>query len=559
MKLLNKISIFSIIVLFFMMLTAANDKELFEINKSFDIYGAVIKELNEKYVVDLKTAELMKNGIDGMLKNLDPYTIYYEEDNTESIDIITRGQYVGFGITISRFDGKVTIVDISTNSNAKKDGLRIGDIIYKIDTTVVENMLNDELKNYTQGVVNSKVNVKILRGIEKDTVDLLLQRKNVKVVNVTYTGIIKDSIGLIKLERFSKNASIEFKNSLTKLLKNKVKGIIIDLRDNPGGLLRSAVKICEYFLPKNSLIVTTKGKNNKNKDIYKSRYEPIAPNIPLTILINESSASASEIVAGALQDHDRAVVLGNESFGKGLVQTVVNLPYNTNLKITTAKYFTPSGRSIQRIDYNKNNKNSKLNTNNNDIRKDSLIFHSVSGRKLFAKHGITPDSIVGITKRNKVINELISINAFFMFANYFTNNKIDIDLNWRPEDNLIDSFIQFLESEKYLEKLKSHRNISDLNEKNNFSDNNKISDLIDKLIIEINNQNKKIIRNNKKDCLIILKNNILKRFYYSSEILALNIIDDKLVNQAISLINSNVHKNILSNVNKNKVKNEIKN
>jgi len=536
---LKKISIIAISIIILLLLTSSIDKELFQLNKTFDIFGAVYKQLNEKYVNEIETEELMKNGIEGMLKGLDPYTEYYEEDDTESIDLITKGNYVGFGITISHIDKKVTIVNISSYSFALVDGLRIGDILYQIDTIVVEQMTNSELKKYTQGEPGSKVKVKVLRGYNSDTLDLVLERKKIKVENVLYSGVIKDSVGYIKLNRFSKYAYSDFKKALNVLKEKKIKGLIIDLRNNPGGLLREAVKISELFLPKGSLIVSTKGKNERALAIYKSRVKPIAPDIPMAVLINSGSASASEIVAGALQDNDRALILGSESFGKGLVQTVIDLPYNSNLKITTAKYYTPSGRCIQKIDYS--NKDTKLQEN-----KDSKDFFTNSGRKLYSEHGITPDSVILNIKKHKILKELINSRAFFKFSNHYTQKIKYLSRDWIIPDSVFYNFITFSQEQNLFDDISDIVKLEKIkNDKIHQSKN--ISELINKLLDEFNNETIEILKEEKNDVVEILRTNILKRFQYSNDIDYQNLTNDNVISESINLISSEQYLRILTN------------
>lgn len=545
---LKKISMVTISIIIILLLTSSIDKELFQLNKTFDIFGAVYKQLNEKYVNEIETEKLMKNGIEGMLKGLDPYTEYYEEDDTESIDLITKGNYVGFGITISHIEKKVTIVNISSNSRALMDGLRIGDILYKIDTVIVENMTNSELKQYTQGKQGSKVKVKVLRGFNYDTLSLVLERNKIKVENVSYSGVIKDSIGYIKLNRFSKYAFSDFKKALLSLQKKKINGLIIDLRNNPGGLLREAVRISELFLPKGSLIVSTKGKNERTLAIYKSRIKPIAPEIPIAVLINSGSASASEIVAGALQDNDRALILGNESFGKGLVQTVVDLPYNSNLKITTAKYYTPSGRCIQKIDYSekevKNQEDKNQEEKNQEIKTKG--FFTNSGRKLYSEHGITPDSVIANVKKHKIIKELISTRAFFSYSNHYTKKLNYLSRDWSMPDSVFDSFILFSQEENLFDDISDIVKLEKIKDDKIHQSEN-ISELLNKLLAEFNKETIEILNEEKVEVNEILRTNILKRFHYTTDIEYQNLENDNVVSEAIDLISSEQYSRILTN------------
>lgn len=328
-----------------------NDLDYFKVNKGFEVFSAILKEVNKNYVSEIDSEELFDAAINGMLDELDPYTSYYPEKDKEDIELITFGQYVGFGINIRHINERVTVTGISDDFMAYESGLRVGDILYMIEDSQVEYLSSEELKKFTQGTSNSIANVKVIRL--QDTVDIKLTRHNVEVSNISYYGLLNDGIGYIKLERFSRNSANQFRKAYFDLFhSNDLKGLVIDLRDNPGGLLEAALDICEMFVPKGSIMLSTKGRTNIRNYTYKSYSEPIDLETPLCVIINENSASASEIVAGCLQDYDRAIITGEQSFGKGLVQTVMELPYNSNLKITTAKYYTPSGRCIQKIEYN---------------------------------------------------------------------------------------------------------------------------------------------------------------------------------------------------------------
>ncbi len=328
----------------------AND--YYKINKSFDIFGALFREVAANYVLEIDPEILIKSGIEGMLATLDPYTEFYDDANEDDLELLTNGTYTGFGFTVANIDSLLTIISLREGNSAFANKLRIGDKIYSIDSTVVLHMDIDNLKKYTRGKSGSKALVKILRDGIKDTLSFTLTRENINLPNVTYSGFMKNNIGFIKVERFSKNTALDVRLAINSLRsQNKLSGLVIDLRDNPGGLLAAAVSLCEIFVPKGSLIVSTKGNSPNFNNEYRSMMDPSEPDLPLAILINESSASASEIVAGAIQDLDRGLVIGRRSFGKGLVQSIIDLPYKTSLKITTSKYYTPSGRCIQKIKY----------------------------------------------------------------------------------------------------------------------------------------------------------------------------------------------------------------
>lgn len=377
-------------------------------------------------------AKLLKDGVDGMLKGLDPYTIFLPYNESQEFEIISNGNYVGFGMSVAVIDGQLTVTDVTKSGPAEKSGMLIGDRIIKIDTSFVAHFSNDQLKSLTRGEVNSKAVVVVERNT-KETEVLHITRSVIDIKDINFATLLKDSIAYINLDRFSADS---YKEILEKLREyksaNKLNGLVLDLRDNPGGLLRAAIKICELFLPQNSLVVSTRGRNGYNQSYY-TENPPEYPNLPLIILINENSASASEIVAGAMQDLDRGLVLGKRSFGKGLVQTVFNLPYGNELNVTTAKYYTPSGRCLQRLNYDKSNK--QINEN-----KSVGFFFTKNGRRVVESRGITPDTTFNEIKQfDDEIFQFSKEYLVFKFISRINNTNTKTNFNI---DSLADEFIK---------------------------------------------------------------------------------------------------------------------
>ena len=535
---MKKIVIPFIIILLFLSLTAANDEYYFKISKSFDVFGAVFREINDNYVVDIDPEEVVINGIQGMLKELDPYTVYYQEKEKEEIDLVTEGEYVGFGITIRKIDGNVTIVDFAEDFRAYDSGLRIGDIIYKINDSEVMNMNNDELKGYTQGVPGSIANVEVLRNELQDTVKLKVERNSVKIRDVSWFGMINKDVGLIRLERFSKHAVEEFYNALIHLKENnKPKALIIDVRDNPGGLLEAAVGIAELFLPRGSLIVSTKGKRYKRSYDYRAEMDPVDLDIPLAVLIDGGSASASEILAGAIQDHDRGIILGRRSFGKGLVQTIFNLPYKSKLKITTANYYTPSGRSIQKVVYG----------NNRGSSYEIDTFFTDNGRPVFESKGITPDSTLDARPFNSYINDIAKRELFFKFATRYIEQKGPEGKNFSIDDDILSQFKEFLSENTYYYKSRSIKLIEELylnSEEDNFSD--RSNELLDSLNSNIRQDNKELFDLNRDELKEHLEFEIVRRNINKEELLTIRLPEDETVVQAAEILSNDIYNEILA-------------
>lgn len=332
----------------------------FKIAKSLDIYFNLFKELNFYYVDDVDPEKLIKSSINGMLESLDPYTTYIPESDADDFKFQVSGQYGGIGALIRKIGDNVVIAEPYEGFPAAKAGLKAGDIITSIDSKPVNNKNVSDVSEMLKGIPETDVNIEISRpGIEKP-LKKKLTRQKITIPNVPYYGIVRDSVGYIRLTNFTPDAGKDVGEALTELKKEHAKAIILDLRNNPGGLLIEAVNVANNFLPKDQLIVFTKGKIKESFKKYLTAAEPIDTVIPLTVLVNRGSASASEIVAGSLQDLDRAVIVGQRTFGKGLVQQTRPLSYNTQLKVTTAKYYIPSGRCIQALDYSHRNEDGSV-------------------------------------------------------------------------------------------------------------------------------------------------------------------------------------------------------
>jgi len=514
----------------------ATNEYYFKIDKSFDIFGSLFKKIAMNYVEEIDPEDLIDNGINGMLNHLDPYTVFYTEKETEDLDIMTSGTYSGIGITVSVRDGMLTVIKVHDGFSAQINGLRRGDRLLKIDSTYILNSTTDNLRKYTYGKVGTTVNLWVLRDGLKDTLFFRLKRQKIQLKNVSYKGFVNDSIGYIKLDRFTRNSAQEVSKALTEFKKTgKLKGLILDLRDNPGGLLGSAVAICELFVPENSIIVSTRGRYKDDNRVYRSIMKPIAPDLPLTVLINGGSASASEIVAGAIQDLDRGIIIGKRSFGKGLVQSIFNLPYNSAVKITTAKYYTPSGRCIQRINYSK--KKTLADTNH---------YHTMHGRNVKESNGILPDTIVKDIESPLLVRELYYRGYYFKFANTFTSNMKDLPKGFKVDKKVMKEFNNFLEKQKFYKETpitQRINNIKELIDDEKFDKSlNKEFDKINKKIIA---ETKKLLMSDSKEISKYLKREILMRFYTQEKMQGYDLIDDNYVKTAIGLLNVNNYNGIL--------------
>lgn len=393
----------------------------FEIAKQIEIFTTLFKELNTNYVDEMNPAELMDKAIKSMLAGLDPYTVYFNEQDVLKFKINSTGEYTGIGALIKKKDNKIIIKEVYKDFPADKAGLKPGDEIIQIGDIVLTDF-KDDASQLFKGTKNTKINIKYIRQGKQTSGQITLDEVEIK--SVPFFAKIDDKTGYIALTHFSKKVSAETKEALLELKKQGAERIVLDLRGNPGGLLHEAVNICNLFVAKNEVIVTTKSRIEKYNNTYKTSFEPVDTMIPLVILINSKSASASEIVAGALQDLDRAVIVGSRSYGKGLVQKPVDLTYNTQLKVTISRYYTPSGRCIQALDYaHKDEKGMALRTD----EKNYNAFKTRKGRTVYDGGGILPDVEIAESKTSTIADAMLKNDVIFNYATdfYYKNPNLN--------------------------------------------------------------------------------------------------------------------------------------
>ncbi len=436
-----------LVILLFSGFFPGEDDVYFQISKNIDLFGKVYKEISLNYVDNINPEQFMRAGIEGMLNTLDPYTIFIDGNKKDEIDLITNGKYGGVGISIGVRGNSVTVVEVLDGYSAQRQGIRIGDEILAADSVKITPENIDEVSSLVKGDPGTTVNLTIARNEERDTINFNLIREEVLVKNLTYYGFVPENSNnvYLKLSSFSRSAASEVLDALKELkAKKPIKSIVLDLRGNPGGLLDVAADICDKFLPKGDLIVTTKGRDGTNVNHYYAEQEPLVGEAKLVVLINEGSASASEIVAGAMQDHDRGVILGTKSYGKGLVQTITPLNFNASLKITTAKYYTPSGRCIQKINYAENNK--VIAGADSILNSEYLTDHK---RPVYGAGGITPDSTVDYKIDGEITKNLLAKGMFFKFADHYYYNHPDDSFSSLNDNKLFDSFEKYLKTENF--------------------------------------------------------------------------------------------------------------
>jgi len=529
--------IFSIIVLhlycFFQGLAAtkSGDTDYHKINRSLEVFGSMFREVSLNYVDEIDPERFVELGIEHMLAELDPYTKLYEEGESEDIDILTTGSYVGFGFNAAVRDSILTITDVYEGTSAERNGLRIGDRLIKIDTAFIQNETTAGLRKYTRGKEGTTAVFTISREGMSDMLRVVLTRQTIIVQNVSYSGFIHDSIGYIRLERFSRKSADEVREALIRLQEQRpLAGVILDLRDNPGGLLEAAIEIAKIFVPTGSTIVTTKGRETQENKTYRSSINPMEPSVRLAVLINGNSASASEVLAGAIQDLDRGIIVGENSFGKGLVQTIVPLPYNSTLKMTTSKYYTPSGRLIQKFDFARKQKGLK------QISDTGLIFYTNNGRPVRDKNGIFPDIEIQQEQLPADISRLVKSSLFTKFANEYAARINDLPDDFTVNKKVLREFEEFIAAnDKYTDgAMASVKKLRTLAEKDGYS--SKIMSQIEQIEKMIEKEQKNKGFEKYPTFVKMLEREIWSRFEAKRKRVQRAIIDDVAIETAAKKI-----------------------
>jgi carboxyl-terminal processing protease len=441
---LKKRYIFPIIASGLFFIGASFREDFFEVAKQIEIFTTLFKTVNSNYVDDTNPGELMDKAIKSMLADLDPYTNYFNEQDVVKFKINNTGEYTGIGAVITRKEAKLIVKEVYKNYPADKAGLKGGDEIIQIGDILLTDFKEDA-SQLLKGGKNATVEIKFNRQGKTLSAQLVLEEVDLKAV--PFFGKIDGNTGYIVLNQFTNKASAQVKEALEQLKREGAEKIILDLRGNPGGLLNEAVNICNFFVPKDEIIVTTKSKIEKHNIIFKTNREPIDTEIPLVVIVDGKSASASEIVAGALQDLDRAVIIGSRSFGKGLVQRPVDLCYGTQIKITISRYYTPSGRCIQALDYSNKDKDGKaIRTASTDYN----AFKTRKGRTVYDGGGILPDVILDETKLSNISDALVKNDGVFNFVTdyYYKNPNLGTTIPTVTDVDFL-AFKAFLKTEKF--------------------------------------------------------------------------------------------------------------
>ena len=541
-----KISIVSIVVL---ISSFSFTDSYFEVAKNLDIFTTVYRELNNYYVDETDPGKLMKTAIDKMLKSLDPYTNYIPESEIEDFKFMTTGQYGGIGAVITKRKDFIFISEPYEGFPAQKAGLIAGDKILEIDGESAKGKNTEEVSKALKGQPNTEVELLIERPYKEKPFTVNFKRQKISVKSVPFYSFIDDGIGYIKLRSFTRDCSSDVKNALLELKKQgDLSGLILDLRNNPGGLLNESVSIVNLFVEKGQEVVSTKGKIESWDKTYKAFKAPVDLTTPIIVLINQSSASASEIVAGAIQDLDRGVVIGQRSFGKGLVQQTKKLSYNSQLKLTVAKYYIPSGRCIQALDYSNRNDDGSVGK-----IPDSLMtaFKTKNGRTVFDGGGIKPDIEVEQEDLSNLIISLIRERLFFDYATLYKYRNPSIDSIFSISDDDFISFKDFLSDKSYDYKTETEKALESLK---TTSKNENYFNLLESQYIDLFNEfelNKKNdLERNKQIINEILSEEISSRYYFQEGRIRSSIEYDNEIKEAIKYLKQeNLYNSILSSSN----------
>lgn len=509
----------------------------FEIGKNLDIFTELYKEVNRVYVEGTQPGDLMKTGIDAMLQSLDPYTVYYPESDIENYKLMTTGQYGGIGARIRKIDDFVVVGEPYQGFPAHKAGLKAGDVILKVDGNSVKGKSTSDLSKVLKGNPGTSLSMLIQRPGKKEEFEVSFKREKVQIKSVPYYGMLSNDVGYIKMRSFTRNVTKEVKDAFFELKKDKnFSSLVFDLRGNPGGLLHEAIKTVELFVGKGQKILESRAKISEWTDTYKTLNSPLDKQIKIVFLVDVGSASASEIVSGVMQDFDRAIVLGRRTYGKGLVQVTRKLKYNTSIKVTKAKYYLPSGRCIQAIDYSKRNKKGEA------IKTpDSLLakFTTRNGREVLDASGITPDITIDKKKYDKIVVALLSNNLIFNYATQYVlkHDSIPPADEFKLTDSDYEDFVMYLKEKEYDFETNTEKGVKALRkkaEKEELLD--QISTEIDLIEQKLINKKRKQIYQEKKQIKKLLEVEIATRFYLQKGKIQNELSEDPDIEEALNVL-----------------------
>ncbi|MDP3929680.1 MAG: S41 family peptidase [Bacteroidota bacterium] len=517
----------------------------FEIAKNLELYASVFREINTYYVDGIDAGKLNKKAIDEMLKTLDPYTNFISEAEAEDFRYQMTGQYGGVGSQIGMKDDYIVITDPYEGYPAYKADLRAGDLIINVDGKDIKGKSTSDVSKLLKGQAGTAIKLVIKRNGKE--IPKTITREEIKVKNVPYSGLINPETGYIKLTGFTQEAGKEVRDALVALKKQGIKQVILDLRGNPGGLLNEAVNIVNVFVPQGQQVVFTKGKVSEWDKSYETTMGATDPVIPVAVLVSRGSASASEIVSGTIQDLDRGIVIGQRSFGKGLVQSTRPLNYNTQIKITTAKYYTPSGRCIQALDYSHRNEDGSVGSVPDSLKKE---FKTKNGRKVYDGGGIDPDIKVELKPYAQITQSLLAKQVIFDFATEYRNTHDSIA---QPKTFMLtqadfEAFKKLAETKELDYSTQTEKSLEELKKK---AEQEKYFEAIkasyDKMKAQLKQDKQADLDKNKEEIIALLEEEIVKRYYFQKGKIEASFSHDLEIKEALSVFaNSERYKQIIS-------------
>lgn len=537
---MKKLSLFFIVAIFALTsFSHANDRT-FRISKNLSVFNSVFRELDANYVDTLAYNDLTRTAINQMLAKLDPYTVYISDEETSDLEFMTTGEYAGIGSLIMKRGNDVYISEPYEGMPAQRNDVRAGDIIVEIDGKKVSNLSVSEVSNMLKGTPNTLIKLKLKRFGEKKLIEKSFMREKIQMHPLSYKAIVAPKIGFVQLTDFTDKSAAELKLAVNKMITDdNIESLIIDLRNNGGGLIDEAVKILGYFLPKGTAVVSTKGKIAQTDRVYKTPTEPIFPNIKLAILVNGGSASASEILAGAVQDLDRGVVVGERTFGKGLVQSVRPVEYGGFLKVTTAKYYIPSGRCVQALDYSHRNEDGSVGAIPDSLTK---VFRTANGRPVRDGGGVTPDTTTIERRKLNIAYYLFAQHMYFDFATeYFAkNSKIAKPSDFVVNDAIFASFVDFLKQKDFKYNSQTEKSIDEILKMAEMEG----LDVLAKeefaaLKAKLQPDIAKNLEFNKADVVELLGMELVRRYYYQTGEIEYGLRNDQDLKAAIFLLENN--------------------
>ena len=527
------------------------NQRTFRISKNLTIFNSVFRELDMFYVDTLNYDKMLKTSIDNMLEKLDPYTVYLPEEETDDLTFMTTGEYAGIGAMIMKNGNDVCVSEPYEGMPAQRNGIRAGDVIMEIDAQKVSGKSVSVVSALLKGTPGTRITIKLKRPGEKSSIEKSFIREKIQINPVKYSAVVADKVGYVMLSEFTDRAAIELKAAVNDMVhKNQIESLVLDIRNNGGGLIDEAIKIVGYFVPKGTEVVTTKGKNREADRTYKTPTEAIFPQMKLVILANRASASASEIVAGSVQDMDRGVIVGERTFGKGLVQNIRPIGFGGNLKVTTAKYYIPSGRCIQAIDYSHRNEDGSVGHIPDSLTSE---FKTRNGRKVRDGGGIIPDTLTKDERKLNVAYYIFAQNLYFDFVTQYVlkHPVIATATDFKLSDEDYKAFTDYLITKKFSYTTQTEKYYKELLEIAQYEGldvraKDEFAALKTKLMPEIS----KSLEENKTDIADLLSLEIIKRYYYQKGQIQYSLRTDKELKVALDLLKPDGNYNKLLSVKK---------